>query len=146
GLVGAAGNSAIFNTPEAILDFLPMSGTPGSLDRDLQDPNSSTSAGIFGGHVLALQLDVDFADAGRLPGTMALRFGDVRGCALADTSALSGLTVRELLAALNQALGGGPAAYAYEQLGNLVRDLSQSFQGGIPSQWAQDHLVDGACP
>ncbi|MEO6526251.1 MAG: hypothetical protein ABIP93_06475, partial [Gemmatimonadaceae bacterium] len=42
GLVGAAGNSAIFNTPEAILDFLPMSGTPGSLDRDLQDPNSST--------------------------------------------------------------------------------------------------------
>jgi hypothetical protein len=144
GLVGVAGNSLHFTSGESILDFLPFSGTPDSLYFDLVDP-TSTSAGIFAGYVLALQLDVDFSDAGLLPGTLALRFGDVRVCALTETPALSGLTVRQILGALNAALGGGTTAYSFEQLANLARDVAEAFESGVPSAWAMDHLVEGSC-
>ena len=145
GLVGAAGNSVFFTSGESILDFLPMSGTPDSLYFDLVDPTATTSAGILAGYVLALQLDVDFSDADLLPGTAALRFGDVRVCALADAPTLNGLTVRQILGTLNAALGGGTTAYSFEQLAELARNLAEAFESGVPSAWAMDHLVDGNC-
>jgi hypothetical protein len=66
----------IFNTPESVLDYLPTSGASGPLDNDLQDP-SSTSAGAFGGYVLAMTFNADFNDAGLLAGSADIRFGDL---------------------------------------------------------------------
>jgi hypothetical protein len=145
GLVGAAGNSAIFNTPETILDYLPTSGTPDALDNYLQDP-MSTSSGAFGGHVLALQLDVDFSDAGHLSGSAPPRFGDLRICGITTTPAYNGLTVREFLAVANQALGGGSALYPIDDIASLTLNLTTAFEGGSPILFAQQHLFNGACP
>jgi hypothetical protein len=48
---------------------------PAPLSADLIDP-SSTSSGLFGGEVLALQFNVDFSDAGLISGSAGLAFGD----------------------------------------------------------------------
>jgi hypothetical protein len=145
GIPGAGGNSAIFNVVESVMDFLPMSGTPAPLDNDYQDP-ASTDAGYFAGYVLALRLDVNFTDGGYLAGTSSLRFGDLRVCGLSATPSFNGLTVRQALAALEQLLGGATTTFDYEQLATLAKDLTESFESGVPSQWAQDHLVNGSCP
>ena len=145
GIVGAGGNSAIFNTPEAILDYQPTSGTPDPLDNDLQDP-MSTSSGSFGGNVLALQLDVDFSDANKLSGSAGLKFGDLRVCGLTATPTLNNLTVRQVLAFLNQALGDEVGTYDYEALSILAQDLTQSFESGSPSLFAQQRLFSTPCP
>ena len=145
GLAGA-GNSALFTTVDAVLDYQPASGTAGPLDNDLLDP-TSTSSGVFGGFVLALQFDVDFSDLGVLAGSASLRFGDLRVCALADTTAFNGQTVREVLAALNSALGGGATTYTYDQLATLAENLTESFESGSVSLFAQQHLFNAAtCP
>ena len=145
GIPGAGGNSALFTVVESVLDVLPLGGTSAPLDNDYLDPSASSLTSLAG-YVLALRLDVDFADAGHLGGTVSLRFGDLRVCGLADTPALSGLTVRQILGALEQALGGGTTTYSFDQLADLARNVAEGFESGVPSAWAMDHLVDGACP
>jgi hypothetical protein len=44
GVPGPAGHSLIFDSPDAVLAYLPASGTPGPLSADLLDPLSSSSA------------------------------------------------------------------------------------------------------
>jgi hypothetical protein len=144
GIAGDPGNSAFFTSADAVLLYLPAGGPPAALDTDLQDP-SSTSAGAFGGFVLALRLDVDFADAGKLAGNAAVTFGDLRVCGLTVTPSLNGQTVRQTLAVLNESLGGGVAPYSVDDLSELADRLGSAFESGVPSQWAQDHLVNGAC-
>lgn len=146
GILGAAGNSAKFTSPDAILDYQPASGPAGPLDNDLLDP-TSTSSGVFGGHVLALQLDVDLSDAGALNGTAMLHFGDLRVCGLTATPAFNDQTVRSVLGSLNNALGGGATPYSYDDLSILAANLTQSFESGSVSLFAQDHLFNAAsCP
>ena len=43
-------------------------------------------------------------------------------------------------------LGGGTAAYTIGELAPIVIELNSAFNEGSPSTWAQDHLVNGACP
>jgi hypothetical protein len=145
GLFLGAGFSMVFSSAEAILDYLPASGATGSLNADLVDPTSSAS-GYFGGWVFALQLDVDFTDSGHISGTSGLVFGNLRLCGLTATPAYNNLTVRQFLAAMNTALGGGSIAYPYDTMGPLTDEVSLAFQGGVPSSFAQAHLVNGACP
>jgi uncharacterized repeat protein (TIGR01451 family) len=146
GLPGAAGSSAKLTGPDAVRDYLPAAGPAGPLDNDLLDP-TSTSAGVLGGHALALQLDVDYADAGHLGGSVGLRFGDLRVCGLPSIPSLDGLRVRDALAAVNRALGEGGESHPYDALAALAHDLSESFASGSPSRFAQEHLVDAAsCP
>jgi hypothetical protein len=108
GIPGISGFSAIFGSASAVIDYQPTTGVPGPLDNDLVDP-TSTSSGVFGGHVLALQIDVAFNDAGQMSGTAPLTFGNLRVCGLAGTPGFNGFTVREILGALNTAIGGGAA-------------------------------------
>jgi hypothetical protein len=147
GINGAAGNSAIFTSPDAVLAYQPASGPPAPLDNDLVDP-TSTSSGVFGGFVLALKFDVDFSDSGALHGSATmLHFGDLRVCRLTDTTAFNGQTVRQVLDAMNVALGGGPTAYTYDQLAALADNLTQSFESGAASLFAQQHLFNATtCP
>lgn len=146
GISGVGGNSAIFNTPEAVIDYQPTSGSPGPLDNDLQDP-TSTSAGAFGGHVLALQLDVDFSDANHLSGSATLKFGDLRVCGLTTTPTFNNRTVRQALADLNGALGDEVGTHDFDALSQLAFDLTQSFESGSVSLFAQQHLFNAqSCP
>ena len=134
-----------FTSAAAILNYQPQSGAAAPLNSDLLDPSSSAS-GVYGGFVLALQLDVDFADSGQISGTSGLVFGDLRLCGLTTTPAYNGMTVRQFLEAMNTALGAGPAAYSYGDMAILTNEVSSAFEGGSPSLFAQQHLFDGACP
>jgi hypothetical protein len=146
GIIGAGGNSATFTTVDAILALLPAGGVAGPLDNDYLDP-TSTSAGILGSSVLALQLNVDFSDAGYLSGSTSLRIGDLRLCALTSTPDYNGMTVRGFLGEMNEILGDvlSNASDSFEELAALAVDLTESFESGVPSQWAQDHLFNGSC-
>jgi hypothetical protein len=145
GLGGNAGFSMIFTSVAAILNYLPSNGGPGALNADFIDP-SSTPSGLFGGYVLALQLDVDFSDAGVLTGS-AGPFGDLIlsnmvffGGSL-DMSALNGLSVRQFLGLVNTQLGAGGGPYSYDDMAAVTADLGLAFVNGQPTQFAQDHLL-----
>jgi hypothetical protein len=135
GVSGSGGYSMKFTSAAAIGAYLPAGKTPGVLTADLTNP-TSTSAGVFGGQVLALQLNVDFSDAGVTAGG----FGDL---VYSDSaSSLDGKTVSEILAAANMALGGGglPSGYTFSSLNALATNLNESFDNGVPTSWAETHL------
>lgn len=142
GIPGAAGFSMRFDSGTATLLYVPASGTPAALTADLLDPTTSAS-GVFGGDVVALELNVDFS--GYTAGTSGLLFGSLTVCGLA-TTALDGLTVSQVLADANVALGGGSTAASIADLDALAQNLNASFLSSTPSSWAQTHLVNGSCP
>jgi hypothetical protein len=99
-----SGFSAVFDNASHVLAYLPTSGAIGPLDADLVNP-TSTPSGAFGGEVAALKLNIDFSDAGLLPGNLNVRFGDLvlqnfnklQGN-LKSLRSLNGLTVRQFMA------------------------------------------------
>jgi MYXO-CTERM domain-containing protein len=148
GVPGAAGFSMVFTSPSSIVEYLPASGIESPLNADLLDP-SSTAAGMFGGNVLALQLDVDFADAGFLMGSANIPFGDLilvnmmnasDGSLTLNLSAFEGWTVRQLLEAESVVLGTGQVVGSFSVMVSALEFVTQSFEGGQPSQFAQNHL------
>lgn len=146
GVPGSSGFAIIFSSSGAVLAYLPSTGPAAALNADLVDPLSSAS-GIFGGEVLGLRLNIDFSDAGHIPGSSAVRFGDLTLCGFPGSLAgLNGSSVRALSLIVNTALGGGSTPYALTDLNLTTFDLNNSFHDGVPSAFAQQHLVDGACP
>jgi len=128
-----------FTSAGKIEKCLPQGGAPIALEADLTNPTSSAS-GVFGGQVLALQLNVDFSNAGIILGTAN---SSIAGLKLVNTgTSLDGHTISQILSLANQALGGGslPADYTISQLNDLVTNLNQAFDDGIPSAWTLGHL------
>jgi hypothetical protein len=76
GVPGPAGHSLIFDSPDAVLAYLPASGTPGPLTADLLDPLSSSS-GVLGGEVVGATLNTDFSNAGLLAHPTSVALGDL---------------------------------------------------------------------
>ena len=114
------------------MNYLPAGGKPHALIADLVNPTSSPS-GVFGGQVLALQLNVDFSATGGLPGG----FGSLT---LSGTgTSFDGMMLSQILAAANLALGGG--SLLDSTLNDLVSLLNQGFDNCYPSGWVQDHLT-----
>jgi hypothetical protein len=114
------------------------------LDSSVLNP-LSTSAGSFGGDVLALEFNVDFSDAGFLPGTSGIPFGDLVLEGFNTLPQLNGLTVREFLGDMNTLLSGGSSIVTIDDIadfaaGPLVTLLDTSFSNGTPTQFAQDYL------
>jgi hypothetical protein len=140
GISGNAGFSMIFTSVASVLNYLPSSGAPAPLNADHIDP-TSTSSGLLGGWVLALQFNVDFTDAGIITGSASIPFGDLILYDLAGTPLFNGLSVRQFLTGANQFLGGSPPPYTYDDIAALTDDLTVAFEGGTPSQFAQDHLA-----
>ena len=145
GIIGSGGYSMAFNWLDPLLTFLPPITTPGQLDRDLVNPSSSSS-GTYGGEVVALQLNVDFAGAGITAGAADVTFGDLTICNVPQLPLLTGLTVRQFLATANTLLGGGTGLYELSISLYIADELNRSFSYGTPTQFAQDNLVAGACP
>ncbi|HLP75639.1 MAG TPA: SdrD B-like domain-containing protein [Candidatus Paceibacterota bacterium] len=139
GIPGSAGRSMKFTSAAAIRAYLPAGGTPGVLGMDYLNP-TSTSAGVFAGQVLALQLNVDFGDqkniTGFLGGLGDLVFHD-------SASPLDGKTVRQILAICNTALGGGNVSAtgcSISYLNTLCDSFNQAFDGCKASSWCGSHL------
>jgi hypothetical protein len=117
-----------FTSAAAIQAFLPQGGTPGALDASAVDPTSS-SAGVFAGQVLALQLNVNVEGMGSLVLT-------------GTGTSLDGKTLTQVVAAANTALGGGPlpAGFSFSSLNDLVDNLNNAFDGCVADSFAQTHL------
>jgi PEP-CTERM motif len=133
-----------FSNASAVLAYLPASGTARPLTASLQDPTDSAS-GVFGGDVLALQLDIDFSDAGFLSGTSGIHFGDLILENFSTIPGLNGLTVRQFATIINALLGdgssGGFTTGDITALDPIVQDVASAFEGGTPSGFAQTNLV-----
>ena len=146
GLSGASGHSITFTNSVAVLNYLPASGLPAPLNADLVDPTSSAS-GIFGGEVLGLRFNIDFSDAGYTLGTAGVRFGDLTLCGFTGALAgLNGSSVRAFSSIVNTALGGGSTSFAIQDLNQTALDVNNAFSNGTPTAFAQQHIVNGACP
>jgi hypothetical protein len=145
GIAGAGGFSMIFTSGDRVLFYAPGTGTPGPLTADLVDP-SSTSSGMFGGQVLALQVNVNFSDAGLLNGRY--QYGNLHLCGLTQTPLYNGLEIRMFLDAMNAALSfsSGIPPYTYDELSALVDDVTRAFEGGAASSFAQNHVYASQCP
>jgi hypothetical protein len=129
-----------FSSADAMLTFLPQSGAPGSLSSSVTDP-TSTSAGIFAGQVVALDLNIGFADLGVLAHPAGVSFGDLVLTGITGSLAgLNGRTVRQLYQVVNAALGGGFEPYSIADLAKVANDVNSSFEGGFVSDFAQAHL------
>lgn len=126
--VGGLPFSLHFTSSQAIQSFLPQGGPPAALNATATDP-TTTSAGVFAGQVLALDLNVALYHFGSL--------------VLSGTgTSLDGKTVGQVLLAANEALAGGPlpAGFTYSSLNDLIDSLNQSFDGCVASGFAQSHL------
>lgn len=134
GIAGTAGYSMKFTSAAAVRAFLPAGRTAGALTADLVDPTRS-SAGVFGGQVLALKLNVAFSAAHVTPSG----YGDL---VLVDTgTALDGMTVGQVLVEAEIALGGGTAAADIATLNTIATNLNEAVDNGtVVTLWAQTHL------
>ena len=145
-IVGSAsGFTMVFTDASSVLVYQPSIGPYAPLNGSVLNP-VTTASGAFGGDVLALEFNVDFSDAGFLPGTPGLRFGDLVLIDFSTFPQLNGLTVRQVLGDANTALSGGSSIISISDLGSLVSDLNASFSSGTPQQFAQDHLVAPSTP
>ena len=143
GLVSVGSTSRFtmsFTDAASVLKYLPAIGAFAPLNGSVLNPISTASGG-FGGEVLGLQLNVDFSDAGFLPGASGIRFGDLILENFSAHPAFNGLTVRQFRGDVNALLGGGSTIFSIADLGSTVADVNASFSAGNPSVFAQDHLV-----
>lgn len=145
GISGVAGFSILFTNVNDVLAYLPVLGPIGPLTSDLLNP-TTTMSGAFGGHVMALRINIDFSDAGLTLGAAGVPFGDVTLCNFTAQPLLNGLTVRQFLGEVSTLLGGGTGNYSIAELSPITDDLNTSFDTGVVSTFANDHLVIGACP
>lgn len=141
GIPGAGGFSMTFTDAVSIGNYLPASGGAFPLTANLFNPTGSPS-GVFGGDVLALQLDVDFSDAGYLSGSSGLLFGDLIIANLTGSdSDLNGLSIREFLSDANTCLGGGACLDGLANEDAIAGSLTFAFDSSQPDEFAQDFLI-----
>jgi hypothetical protein len=124
GSVGIGGTKRLtFTSASAIVIFLPQGGTPGVLTANATNPTTS-AAGVLAGQVLALQLNVNFSNAG------ITRSG--LGALKAQSGKLTGYTVNQVLTLANAVIGGGtvPAGISISDINNVVDAINNNFDGG----------------
>jgi hypothetical protein len=135
------GNFMVFTDEVDLADFLPASGASGPLDADLVNPTTS-SAGQFGGEVAALKLNLDFSNAGLLPNSSGLLFGNLVLTGFSGSeSSLNGLTVEEFSPLSQAALAGQATSIGFPDIEDLTANINDAFEVGQPDAFAQDHLV-----
>ena len=142
---GTAGFAMVWDNPTNLIAFFPETGAVGILTSDLIDPTSS-AAGDFGGNVTALRLNVDFADVGLVMNASGLRFGNLTLCGFTTAPVFNGMTVRQFEAAAEIELGGGTMIDTVLDLDGTTAGLNVAFGLGLAATFAQQHLVNGACP
>src|SRR5260221_12327357 len=104
-----------FTDAASVLAYLPVIGAYAPLNGSVLNPITTASGG-FGGEVLGLQLNVDFSDAGFLPGASGIRFGDLILENFSSHPAFNGLTVRQFRGDVNTLLGGGSTIFSIAHL------------------------------
>ena len=126
-----------FTSAEKVGSYLPAGGSADTLSENLSDP-TSTSAGVFGGQVLALRIAVDLSNSSVLPAGL--------GSVIVTDS---GTSIASVLADAQVALGGGALpSYVIDLAGlnalvdNINNALDRKSDGCKLSDWALTHLLN----
>lgn len=140
-----------FTSAAKVRAYLPATGNENVLTADVTNP-TSTNANKFGGHVLALRLNVDCSAAVITPvgfGNLLLANlveGSNMGLQLTveQATALNGQTISQVLNDAEHVLGGHGATSTYgldvSQLNILVERLNDSCKFGNVSPFAELYL------
>lgn len=115
-----------FTTARAVQNFLPQNGSSRVLTANATNPTSAYISELAG-QLLALQLNVDFSDAGvttAFLGNLELK-----------TGALAGYSVRDLLTIGNQVLGGDTSALPTGISISTLTDAITRINGSCESWW-----------
>src|SRR5580704_9068730 len=137
----STGYFMLFTNEANLDDFLPALGTPGPLDGDLVNPSSS-SAGVFGGEVAALKLNLDFSNAGLIPNSSGLLLGNLVLTGLSgQDSPLNGLTIAQFLPLSEAALSGQATSIGLTDIDNITANINDAFDEGQVDSFAQNHLI-----
>jgi hypothetical protein len=136
---------AAFTSAAAIEAYQPPSGPAAPFTMDLTNP-TNTSSGVFGGDVLALDLNIAFSAAGVTSGSLGVAFGNLTLCNLTATTDLNGLTVSEFLGVANTSVSGGATTDSLDAIDAVTESLDGAFEAGTPSSFAQASLFNGPCP
>ena len=125
GLVVGSNYTLTLTNAAAVMNFLPQGGTTGAFNMNYVDP-ISTSAGVLGGQIVALKLNVMFNAAGYL-GTNPVLLGDL----VIKTGPFTGWTVNQFLAFAEQAIGGGALnGYTFDQINETAMAINENFDNG----------------
>jgi len=141
----ASGFVMVFTDADSVRKYIPSTGPFAPLNSSVVNP-ISTASGSFGGEVLGLEFNVDFSDAGLLPGASGIRFGDLILTNFNPRSSFNDLTVRQFLGDVNSLLSGGSSVFTIADLGTTVGDINAAFFNGTPTAFTQQHLVAPASP
>jgi len=140
GVLGVPGQySILLSSGTATLNYLPNSGVPAVLTQSYVDPNFRPG-GVFGGELTGLHLNIDFADAGLMGGTLGIPFGDLTLTGISGSPGLEGMRVRDFASLANRAIGGEATGYCLDDLTLISAELNAAFRNGVPTAWAQEHL------
>jgi hypothetical protein len=136
-----SGYYIVFTNAVDVIDYLPASGLPGPLNGNLLNPTTSP-AGQFGGEVTALALNLDFSNAGLLPNSSGLLFGNLVLTGFTGSeSSLNGMTVDQFFGLSQAALAGQSTSIGIPDMEDLTANVNAAFDNGQPDTFAQDHLV-----
>jgi len=136
----SSGFTMTFTDADSVRTYLPSIGFFAPLNGSVVNP-IATASGAFGGEVLGLELNVDFSDAGLLPGSSGIRFGDLVLENFTTQPVFNDLTVRQFLGDVNTLLGAGTTIFTIADLDGMVGALNAAFSDGTPTAFAQAHLV-----
>lgn len=128
GAVMGGNFTASYSSATAVKNFLPQGGPSAAFNANYTNP-TSTSAGVLGGQVMALLLNVKYDEAGYL-GTNPLKLKDL----VITSGAFSGKTVSELLYWANIVIGGGTSPYSYTDINSAATAVNENFDNGTVNQ------------
>lgn len=119
------------------------SGSGAPLTRDALNPTDTFGAGGLGRQALALTLNIALNTAGVL-GAGPNNFGSLVYSQSGDS--LSGMTVSQILGAVNRALAGLglPPGHDFSSLSSLLNNLNVAFHDCVASSWAGARLESPA--
>ncbi|MDP4197915.1 MAG: SdrD B-like domain-containing protein, partial [Bacteroidota bacterium] len=112
------------STAKAVEDFLPQGGTPGIFSQNYVDP-LTTTAGVFAGQLVALSMNINFDNAGKL-GTNTLKLENL----VIASGTFAGLTVKQFLDLANKAISGEATGYSIDQINTAAANINLNFDNG----------------
>lgn len=116
--------TAKFTAAINIKNFLPQGGTANKFTTNYVNP-TNTSAGVLGGQVAALAMNVYYDFAGKL-GNNELKLKDL----IVIDGPLQNKTVSEVLDLCNKALGGESTGFTFAELNDAATAINENFDNG----------------
>ena len=110
---------------QAVSNFLPQGGTPVALTSNYIDPTNPILS-VLAGNLIAVELALGFDLYDPNFGSSSIYLGDL----IITTGAFAGMTLSDLVAIANQALGGCPVSYSLSDINDALSNASQAFVDG----------------